>query len=63
MGRERMEKIVVALARIRAEVDNLKALGREVPAVEKNAVRMSGTLRTLEIQFTDLLASGADSGG
>ena len=61
--REQIGAVADALRGIRRELEALDAAGRGTPAVEKNVIRMRGTLRALEVQFTDLHAvwSGADS--
>lgn len=48
-----VSRILEALSR---NLDALERTGEDIPAVQKNAVRMRGTLRALEIQFSDLAA-------
>ena len=47
----RIRDILAALDR---ELEALAEAGKDIPAVERNAARMRGTLRTLQIQFEDL---------
>jgi hypothetical protein len=54
----RIAKALEALAR---GLDELQAAGAQVPAVERNTVRLRGTLRALQIQFEDLVR--VQSGG
>jgi hypothetical protein len=51
---ESVPKITLALEALARDLDALAAAGAGIPAVEKNAVRMRGALRQLEVQFTDL---------
>jgi hypothetical protein len=51
---EAVRKIARVLEALSKDLDALKEAGRGIPAVEKNAVRMRGSLRQLEIQFGDL---------
>ena len=50
---EDLEAIATELERIRESADRLRELGEEsdLPAVERNAIRLQGTLRMLEAQF------------
>lgn len=50
---EDLEAIATELERIRESTDRLRELGAEtdLPTVERNAVRLQGTLRMLEAQF------------
>jgi len=50
---EDLEAIVTELERIRESIDQLHELGEstDLPVVERNAVRLDGTLRMLEAQF------------
>ena len=38
-------------------LQDLQSVGGDIPAVERNAVRMRGTLRALQVQFEDLVRS------
>ena len=60
--KEQIGAVAGALNRIRRQLDELETAGRDIPAVEKNVIRMRGTLRALEVQFRDLDAiwSGAE---
>jgi len=49
-------RIVRALEALARDLKDLEEAGQGNPAVEKNALRMRGALRTLEIQFVDLEA-------
>ena len=62
-NREEVGAVAEALRGIRRGLEVLESSGQGTPAVEKNVIRMRGTLRALEVQFTDLHAvwSGADS--
>jgi len=45
---QEIRKVINVLAK---DIEALSALGKGIPAVEKNMVRMRGTLRALEVQF------------
>lgn len=51
---EAVHRVATILKSLAGELDNLQEAGRGIPAVEKNAVRMRGSLRQLEVQFADL---------
>lgn len=51
---EAIHTITLALEALARDLDALQAAGLGIPAVEKNAVRMRGALRQLEVQFADL---------
>ena len=51
-----VSKVTRALEAIAQGLRELEAAGAGIPAVEKNAVRMKGALRQLEVQFADLAA-------
>lgn len=51
---EQVVKIAAALAELKKELENLEKLGSDIPTVEKNAERMRGALRQLEVQFNYL---------
>jgi hypothetical protein len=51
---ETVHQIALALEALARDLDTLQEAGRGIPAVEKNAVRMRGALRQLEVQFADL---------
>ena len=46
--------IAEILAALERDLEALAAAGQGIPAVEKNVVRLRGTLRSLHIQFDDL---------
>lgn len=48
--------VAKALQGIRRELRELEIAGKGTPAVEKNVIRMRGTLRALEVHFSDLHA-------
>lgn len=50
----RVREIVRALEGVSRGLDALAEAGRQIPAVERNVVRMRGSLRALQIQFDDL---------
>lgn len=50
---ERLARLIETLGQ---NLDALEEAGQGVPAVKKNAVRMRGALRQLEVQFCDLNA-------
>ncbi len=54
-----VSRILEALSR---DLDALERAAGEIPAVERNVVRMRGTLRALEIQFADLAAMHTGEG-
>ena len=54
MSDAKSSRISEALAALARAVDELQDAGSGIPAVERNAVRLRGTLRALEVQFTDL---------
>lgn len=45
------------VSRLGADLAALREVGGEIPAVERNALRMQGTLRALRIQFEDLTSA------
>ncbi len=47
-------RIAAMLEVLGRDLDALEEAGRDVPAVERNVVRMRGTLRALQVQFADL---------
>jgi len=49
-----IRKVAGVLRSLAENLDALTEAGRGIPAVEKNAVRMRGSLRQLEVQFGDL---------
>jgi len=54
MGETFAVQIRNILEALRREIDNLEQAGRGVPAIAGNVVRLRGTLRALEIQFSIL---------
>lgn len=48
-------RIANALEALSRGLDELHAAGGHLPAVERNTVRLRGTLRALQIQFEDLV--------
>lgn len=54
MSMEKAATIAEAVRALAEGLDRLEKAGEGVPAVEKNVIRMRGTLRQLEVQF-DLL--------
>lgn len=51
MSAEKAVKIAEALRTLGEGLSNLQRAGEGIPAVEKNVIRMRGTLRQLEVQF------------
>lgn len=51
---ERELAIAGAIGSINENLELLRGLGSSIPAVERNVVRMAGTLRALQVQFSDL---------
>lgn len=51
MSADKAEKIAEAVRALAEGLDRLEKAGEGIPAVEKNVVRMRGTLRQLEVQF------------
>ncbi len=49
-----------ALEDVARALETLERAGGGIPAVEKNATRMRGTLRQLEVQFRDLDGGAPD---
>jgi hypothetical protein len=47
-------RIAKALEVLSRDLDALQEAGGHIPAVERNTVRMRGTLRALQVQFEDL---------
>ena len=47
-------RIATALEALSRDLDALEEAGGHIPAVERNTVRMRGTLRALQVQFEDL---------
>lgn len=49
-----VKSICKVLDQLKADLAALEETGKGIPAIEKNAVRMRGALRQLEVQFKDL---------
>ncbi len=47
-------RVAKALGALSRDLDALEEAGGHIPAVERNTVRMRGTLRALQVQFEDL---------
>lgn len=47
-------RIAKALETLSRDLDALQEAGGHIPAVERNTVRMRGTLRALQVQFENL---------
>ncbi|MDW7711054.1 MAG: hypothetical protein SCH98_11315 [Deferrisomatales bacterium] len=47
-------RIAKALETLSRDLDALQEAGGHIPAVERNTVRMRGTLRALQVQFEEL---------
>ncbi len=56
MSADKVVEVSRILGALSRELDALERAAGEIPAVERNVVRMRGTLRALEIQFEDLAA-------
>jgi hypothetical protein len=56
---ERVAELLNALSR---DLLALQEVGGAIPAVERNVVRMRGTLHALRVQFGDLAPSGEREG-
>ncbi|GAB4261350.1 MAG: hypothetical protein Kow0092_10850 [Deferrisomatales bacterium] len=54
MNVEQVTEIARALQALSRDLEELERAGAEIPTVVKNAVRLRGTLRALEVQFRDL---------
>jgi len=59
MSRAQIGEVAEAVKALGRDLEALAKAGRGIPAVEKNAVRLKGTLKALEDQFLDL-ASGEE---
>ncbi len=59
MSADEVAEIVRILNALSRNLEALERVGGEIPSVERNAVRLRGTLRALEIQFEDLAAMQA----
>ena len=51
-------RIARSLETLSRDLEALAEAGRGVPAVERNVVRLRGSLRALQIQFEDLAGLG-----
>lgn len=49
-----VRRIAGAVKALGRDLDALEQAGRGIPTVEKNAARMRGSLRQLDVQFVDL---------
>ena len=58
MSQDRVNEIAKALEQLSTTLDALAKSGENIPAVEKNVVRMRGALHVLQIQFSDLARIG-----
>ncbi len=59
-GKDTVREIQQALRAVARGLEELESAGGGIPAVEKNVVRLRGTLRALETQFVDLVGATPD---
>jgi hypothetical protein len=55
MNRREMKKIDTRIRAIKKAAQELKDLYKEIPAVERNAVRILASVKMLEINISDVL--------
>ena len=55
MSETDLEKIAQKIKLLRQEATELKKIGSDIPAVEKNVDRILASIRMLEINISDLL--------
>jgi hypothetical protein len=55
MTRKEMMELDTRIQAIRKASEELKQLGREIPAVDRNARRILASVKMLEINVTDIL--------
>lgn len=55
MNRREMKKIDTRIRAIKKAAQELKDLYKEIPAVERNAVRILASVKMLEINISDIL--------
>lgn len=48
-----MDKIITEIQELRACADRLKAMGEELPALNRNLVRIMAGIRMLELDFVE----------
>lgn len=54
-GENRIRELMESIAKAKSALEELKTKGAGIPAAEKNAIRLLGTLNALEVQFHPLL--------
>ena len=47
------EKIVVEIEKLKSIVDNLRGLSQGIPALDRSLIRISASVKMLEINFVD----------
>lgn len=62
MEAQKVTQVARSLEALARDLDALEQAGGGIPAVERNVVRLRGTLRALEIQFADLAELGPAAG-
>ena len=53
------EKIVVEIEKLKSIVDGLRNFNREIPALERNLIRISASVKMLELNFIDPASEGS----
>jgi hypothetical protein len=48
-----LQKIVLEIAAMKAAIERLEALRKDYPALERNLVRISASIKMLELNFVD----------
>jgi hypothetical protein len=62
MEAQKVAQIAQSLKALTKDLDTLEEAGGGIPAVERNVIRLRGTLRALEIQFGDLADLEGEAG-
>jgi hypothetical protein len=53
-NKNKILEIAAAISEVKVALKYLKTVGSQIPAVEKNVLRMEGTLNALSIQFDNI---------
>ena len=46
-------KIAVEIEKLKSIIEDLRTLGQEIPALDRNLVRIAASVKMLELNFTD----------
>lgn len=54
MNNAAIEKITAEIGKLKSIVDELKCLSHEIPALDRNLVRIASSIKMLELNFADI---------